>query len=225
MGLLFGKRDHLLFQSTLPRGERRAGMFLLALVAKFQSTLPRGERRCIQHAEAAGKYISIHAPARGATFTSRDANCCCRYFNPRSREGSDYNLGKVHGIREISIHAPARGATKCLAHMLFQCNISIHAPARGATRISGMETAIPMYFNPRSREGSDAGGAYNSGAYIDFNPRSREGSDGNTAHMNMWVGDFNPRSREGSDGDTERLIVEFLQFQSTLPRGERRCFR
>ena len=32
-------------------------------------------------------------------------------FNPRSREGSDYNGGDKCIIGYISIHAPARGAT------------------------------------------------------------------------------------------------------------------
>ena len=32
---------------------------------------------------------------------------------------------------------------------------------------------------------------------------------------------FNPRSREGSDGAEHDMIVTAMQFQSTLPRGER----
>lgn len=34
--------------------------------------------------------------------------------------------------------------------------------------------------------------------------------------------DFNPRSREGSDLTPENLKEVKVQFQSTLPRGERR---
>ena len=33
-----------LFQSTLPRGERRPQSFHLYIMPRFQSTLPRGER-------------------------------------------------------------------------------------------------------------------------------------------------------------------------------------
>ena len=56
--------------------------------------------------------ISIHAPARGATSTSPFLINVERYFNPRSREGSDVGTAVVL-IKEhwISIHAPARGAT------------------------------------------------------------------------------------------------------------------
>ena len=55
------------FQSTLPRGERQEHDSVRLDLGKFQSTLPRGERLF----EISGKYetvfISIHAPARGAT--------------------------------------------------------------------------------------------------------------------------------------------------------------
>ena len=57
-------------------------------------------------------YISIHAPARGAT--AQDA----AWFHTHM----------------ISIHAPARGATGIVKNGLDLHNISIHAPARGATR-------------------------------------------------------------------------------------------
>ena len=57
--------------------------------------------------------ISIHAPARGATEeTAIIAITIPTYFNPRSREGSDYkSLCSNDYGSYISIHAPARGAT------------------------------------------------------------------------------------------------------------------
>ena len=54
------------FQSTLPRGERLNQCRMRGLKNKFQSTLPRGERRPCE----TGVWSII-------------------YFNPRSREGSD----------------------------------------------------------------------------------------------------------------------------------------
>ena len=121
----------LKFQSTLPRGERRRTgrrrkswtcfnprsrgerhslPHVLNLTLKFQSTLPRGERLLFNSREAAGRLVSIHAPAGGATTEtpwpvgskkfqstlprgerprrlrlSRDQSG----FNPRSRGGSD----------------------------------------------------------------------------------------------------------------------------------------
>ena len=102
-------------------------------------------------------FISIHAPAKGATNIYRFAivkgtfqstlprrerrnwlrlqGRWIRYFNPRSREGSDdvRVFSPEPGI-VISIHAPAKGATVTTPEncMLLQA-ISIHAPAKGAT--------------------------------------------------------------------------------------------
>ena len=79
-------------------------------VVLFQSTLPREERRYNTEKLTLQEYISIHAPTRGATsepvtpstrsrFQStlpreeRHNQFCllaiCRYFNPRSHERSD----------------------------------------------------------------------------------------------------------------------------------------
>ena len=76
-------------------------------------------------------------------------------FNPRSRRGSDFNLGQGGIIlQKVSIHAPAGGATNRIWHCF--------------------DSAC---FNPRSRGGSDAlrGRYFCKG--ICFNPRSRGGSD------------------------------------------------
>ena len=111
--------------------------------------------------------------------------------------------------------------------------ISIHAPAKGATLHKSFSHALLLYFNPRSREGSDTTDAGQRNSTADFNPRSREGSDGKRteaalvafqisihapakgatrqqAHDLETHKNFNPRSREGSDS----------QFRSaTLPKG------
>ncbi len=92
------------FQSTLPRGERQPWAYLIACGAKFQSTLPRGERPAAVVVAHLAFLISIHAPARGATW-------CCRfpcsfrwYFNPRSREGSDLRFWRCR--RRLSYFNP-----------------------------------------------------------------------------------------------------------------------
>ena len=56
----------------------------------------------------------------------------------------------------ISIHAPAKGATFRMAYGINLFEISIHAPAKGATIFFARQSFIIFYFNPRSREGSDA---------------------------------------------------------------------
>ena len=80
------------FQSTLPRGERRGMACWYSYVFKFQSTLPRGERPSFSTASSMSPYISIHAPARGATNQNRHRLQMDLYFNPRSREGSDKSV-------------------------------------------------------------------------------------------------------------------------------------
>ena len=145
----------VLFQSTLPRGERRLYCFsksnskqisihapargatsiiLSFLYAPiFQSTLPRGERPDSQHLFFRQIHISIHAPARGATKRFAIISASLSNFNPRSREGSDYDGQNVKKEEYISIHAPARGATNNADRIRNMSDISIHAPARGAT--------------------------------------------------------------------------------------------
>ena len=61
-------------------------------------------------------------------------------FNPRSREGSDFDEIVDGMTHDISIHAPARGATVFLACVALDHN----------------------HFNPRSREGSDGQAVHNT---------------------------------------------------------------
>ena len=102
-------------------------------------------------------YISILAPARGATlygltigaypiafqsslprgerpYTFKTCPTRSINFNPRSREGSDLKAGE--------------NPAECW-------DISILAPARGATYVLPFYKYIHINFNPRSREGSD----------------------------------------------------------------------
>ena len=146
------------------------------------------------------RYVSIHAPARGAT------------ENPRAT--------KVYGL--VSIHAPARGATRLsvripsliasfnsrtregcdrkyskqsLSSVMFQVThprgvrhvdrvgvdlldvVSIHAPARGATRRARISDLYISRFNSRTREGCDGDPRRLSDERPRFNSRTREGCD------------------------------------------------
>ena len=77
------------FQSTLPRGERLSVLWQDCRPYQFQSTLPRGERQFDAWSNFLTLFISIHAPARGATSMVSSLFALLEYFNPRSREGSD----------------------------------------------------------------------------------------------------------------------------------------
>ena len=73
--------------------------------------------------------ISIHAPARGATEKGGIEIVKAYDFNPRSREGSDgLYISSPDVLFPISIHAPARGATvagklRAVLHQGFQSTL------------------------------------------------------------------------------------------------------
>ena len=54
-------------------------------------------------------YISIHAPARGATVFRPTMILQKRYFNPRSREGSDVSISKMNITAELFQSTLPRG--------------------------------------------------------------------------------------------------------------------
>ena len=102
-------------------------------------------------------YVSIRAPARGATVAPR------RRSQPR----------------KVSIRAPARGAT-VFGFLVGACVVvSIRAPARGATWKQTTHDHCFRCFNPRPRTGSDLQNATLNvdGSSRRFNPRPRTGSD------------------------------------------------
>ncbi len=57
------------FLSTLPQGERRTFTIIIPFSGSFLSTLPQGERLPSAAHIVIAPTISIHAPARGATFS------------------------------------------------------------------------------------------------------------------------------------------------------------
>ncbi len=144
-----------MFQSTPPRGGRRAGKSEVVSHLWFQSTPPRGGRH---QATASAKSDDRFnpRPRAGGDARCKPRPCCAVCFNPRPRAGGDGDLQVPGADRGVSIHAPARGATcgagGVAAYITFQStpprggrrakhatygltsDVSIHAPARGATR-------------------------------------------------------------------------------------------
>ena len=121
----------------------------------FQSTPPRGGRRLMYPGSRVCGYVSIHAPARGATPP-----------RPRPRRPGPVSIhapargatagGRRGGVKEaVSIHAPARGATCQRRGHYRGWRVSIHAPARGATGIPCIPSRTIHSFNPRPRAGGD----------------------------------------------------------------------
>ena len=124
------------FQSTLPRGERQCGSSHHTALAGISIHAPARGATFFAFVAAMTQHISIHAPARGATLRREIQRQLIHNFNPRSREGSDvYVPHYTDGCPSISIHAPTRGATKGRDTSYPGLDISIHAPTRGATVI------------------------------------------------------------------------------------------
>ncbi len=164
------------FQSTLPHGERPQSVWQPNTCPLFQSTLPHGERRqykghireciCFNPRSRTGSdcgfdepcdhyYVSIHAPARGATGDGSLAKCDQYCFNPRSRTGSDDLM-----MPELT------------RYLTFQSTLP-HGERHPQTPLG----ASFARFNPRSRTGSDLGIFIRALKSWCFNPRSRTGSD------------------------------------------------
>ncbi len=167
--------------------------------AEFQSTLPRRERRQQYYCKQAGKGISIHAPAKGATFRLPSAVPRVADFNPRSREGSDTQCCRTP-CRLSYFNPRSREGSDHGDVLVLRCSsISIHAPAKGATANPRPPSVPVRYFNPRSREGSDLSGSmlFAIGTLFQSTLPRRE------RLYRLRVGqrseNFNPRSREGSD--------------------------
>ena len=158
------------------RGDPIASRSCCTISADFNSRpCERGDAR--SGVAAGHRGISIHAPARGATF----------FYRP------------VVIADSISIHAPARGATEhgfiigvaCVNFNSRPCErgdlarsgvatghrgISIHAPARGATAQVVRTLSPPKHFNSRpcERGDSSAHSAPAAGGEFQFTPL-REG--------------------------------------------------
>ena len=78
--------------------------------------------------------ISIHAPARGATFWNQFKDVYSEIFQSTLPQGERRRCRSIrYALKIISIHAPARGATVINVASDGGSYISIHAPARGAT--------------------------------------------------------------------------------------------
>ena len=99
--------------------------------------------------------ISIHAPAKGATAGRGRAGSRCSDFNPRSREGSDYSsLPSRYVVCDFNPRS-REGSDYQRNPLYVSPKISIHAPAKGATmayiklcRHSGFQSTLPRRERP-----------------------------------------------------------------------------
>ena len=159
----------LVFQSTLPRRERRRSGSGSEGVVPISIHAPAKGATVGRLQPEDRRPISIHAPAKGATFLLSLLDGFAEHFNPRSREGSDSGGSRVL-ISCVNFNPRSREGSDDVKqilshkHTIFQSTlprrerpvddakkdlyiywISIHAPAKGATILQA-SCNIPTIF-------------------------------------------------------------------------------
>ena len=120
------------FQSTLPRRERHITSAAAAGLAHFN---PRSREGSDVAPVVHGRwvFISIHAPAKGATLPPYHEHPRQAISIHAPVKGATLPSLLSQRKRGISIHAPVKGATYYRTDKRDQEEISIHAPVKGAT--------------------------------------------------------------------------------------------
>ena len=198
--MLSDRHTPAIFQFTPLREGRRLDLEASLRLPAFQFTPLREGRRLGLPERASRKFISIHAPPRGAT-------CSCR--------------GNAKG--QISIHAPPRGATRALlallALLLFQ-----FTPLREGRHVSKgtLIYKVVFQFTPL-REGRPAfPTARNTGGiYFNSRPSARGDAPTRTPMLIAAQFQFTPL-REGRLPRRMRSKAIWLIFQFTPLREGRR---
>ena len=233
-----------LFQSTLPRGERRytapscgsersyfnprsrVGSDVIVKAKErlkqiFQSTLPRGERQHRNKQETTGKEISIHAPAWGATEHAAKCGESMNISIHAPAWGATSNTHRIDSLEKFQSTLPRGERHDCKFMELSILIISIHAPAWGATDIPRSTRAMSAFQStlPRGERQAGHGGITASFGFQSTLPRGERRLGARPVQRRGKY--FNPRSRVGSDTTLPTLKASTSIFQSTLPRGER----
>ena len=102
-----------------------------------------------------GQQVSIHAPARGATTVKSRKMNIFQSFNPRAREGRD-DIKSDTTLPEsmVSIHAPARGATSGLLLTRKESDRFQSTRPRGARLFSSTRTPSDWLFQSTRPRGA-----------------------------------------------------------------------
>jgi len=165
----------------------------------FKSTRPHGARQRAARRGSWGCSVSIHAPARGATFAARRNRTPMACFNPRARTGRDADLIITENLNGRFQSTRPHGARLGTA--------------------SG--SLLGIGFNPRARTGRDRVKRTPLSKPACFNPRARAGRD-----IRDRAALTSPSSFQSTRPRGARLIkaagrMREAVFQSTRPRGAR----
>ena len=205
------------FQSTHPRGVRPPVGGGAPVSGKFQSTHPRGVRPNDTALGTGTNWVSIHAPAWGAT---KRPPCCAprtTCFNPRTRVGCDLLADITFGMDTAfqSTHPrgvrPTCSGTGCMS-ISFQ---STHP--RGVRPLVSLALLIHRRFNPRTRVGCDTALPIFwpiSRRFQSTHPRGVRPSCPNSLIRAMKS--FNPRTRVGCDkpGRGGRILQDSVSIHA-----------
>jgi len=145
-------------------------------------------------------YVSIHAPAWGATMIAQIGIMCFGLFQSTRPHGARQRVGHSTVYCILFQSTRPHGARLFLWCILVgACNVSIHAPAWGATPFLLVLLFSYACFNPRARMGRDRAGFTYPTESSSFNPRARMGRDNRKCAHAVHTGCFNPRARMGRD--------------------------
>ncbi len=124
------------FQSTHPRGVRPTQVDHIIPHKGFQSTHPRGVRLISASTFCASDFISIHAPAWGATLNTRRAKSLSPFQSTHPRGVRPCYIDPLCDAHRTFQSTHPRGVRQIVSSIIpVTVMISIHAPAWGATGI------------------------------------------------------------------------------------------
>ena len=187
-----------IFQSTLPRRERRQATDCHRPWPEYFNPRSREGSDAKTTSCRSSTFISIHAPAKGATKQEKLTDLL-RHFNPRSREGSD----------------------RIISHSLFTISYFNPRSREGSDTLRRLPGYVGGHFNPRSREGSDR----DERRLADYACISIHApAKGATTKHEIERKLHNISIHAPAKGATHSRHTAGLMpvFQSTLPRRERR---
>ncbi len=188
------------FQSTPPRGGRRCRPPDVILRIRFNPRPRAGGDIATLLDVYAGDNVSIHAPARGATFSLHPSRKFIISFNPRPRAGGDkLTSGGEHD------------------HPGFNPR-----PRAGGDPAAGTYTAMFTSFQSTPPRGGRLDEWVRKKVLRCFNPRPRAGGDQQHHMQNLWQLDVSIHAPARGATDFRQECTPSKKFQSTPPRGGRR---
>ena len=131
----------------------------------------------------AGRWVSIHAPARGATRFNRRHRRGHRVSIHAPARGATGRMA-IDGLKEVFQSTRPRGARLAALGLVYEpVRVSIHAPARGATCAPSRDLVSSKSFQSTRPRGARRSAASIPWTILSFNPRAREGRDAGVVHV------------------------------------------